>query len=66
MVCQWSEITPYLFSPRTLPVNQMSLYSPLGEIVISDVHGKRRTACTAPEVSVQSLVTRVFMGLDIM
>lgn len=37
VVCQWSEITPYLFSLRTLAVNPMSLCSPLGEMVISDV-----------------------------
>lgn len=49
MVCPWSEITPYLFSLRSLPVNQMSFCSPLGEIVISDVHAKRCPACTGPK-----------------
>lgn len=46
VVCQWSEITPYLFSLSTLPVNQMSFCSPFREIVISDVHGKCRNAYT--------------------
>lgn len=52
-VCKWSEITPYLFSPGTLPVNRTSLPSPLAEVVIQDAQGENsagRTARTGAEV----------------